>query len=289
MRMLILLSFLVMTAPVYAAEVSGESQFHLVTFKCDPEANDEVDATPQSPPLVVDDPSTPGCNQWEINVVADGDLSRDQKNWKLPLLDINYGIGDNIQLKYELPYLRSQTDASATSAVGESEVGIKYMFFENELSKMQLAFYPQVSFVSSSSDAVNRGLVSPGKIVTLPLLMSTKIGQTHLGDVNLTANFGYNVSTKDDTANSMSAAVGVGMPLIHRLSVMGELSTEQALARNSDNIREQETRATIGMMGMVSKRFLLFGSLGHSLQASESVDHLYTLAGFRFLASGMGQ
>lgn len=289
MRMLILLGFLMMTVTAYAAEVSGESRFHLMTFKCEPETNDEVDSTPQSPPLVVDDPSTPGCNQWEINVVADGDLSRDQKNWKLPLLDINYGVGDNIQLKYELPYLRSQSDALSTSAVGESEVGLKYMFYEIEQSKTQFAFYPQVSFVSSSADAVNRGLVSPGKIVTLPLLMAARIGQTTLGDVNLTANLGYNISTKDDIANSMSAAVGVGMPLIHRLSIMGELSTEQALTKNSDDVREQDTRATIGMMGMVSKRFLLFGSLGHSLQASGSVEHLYTLAGFRILASGFSQ
>lgn len=289
MRILVLLGVFVVAVSARAEEVSGQSRFHLVTFKCEPEANDEVDATPQSPPLQVDDPSTPGCNQWEINVVADGDLSRDQKNWKLPLLDINYGIGDNIQLKYELPYLRSQTDAFSTSAVGESEVGIKYMFYENEQSKMQLAFYPQVSFASSSSDAVNRGLVSPGKVVTLPLLMTAKIGQTSLGDVNLTANLGYNVSTKEDTANSMSAAVGVGMPMMHRLSIMGELATEQAFARNVDSIREQETRATVGMMGMVSKRFLLFGSLGHSLQASDSVNHLYTLAGFRFLASGFGR
>lgn len=288
MRMLVLFGALMMVS-AQAAEVSGESRFHLITFKCEPEANDEVDSTPQSPPLQVDDPSTPGCDRWEINVVADGDLSRDQKNWKLPLLDINYGIGDNIQLKYELPYLRSQTDAASTSAMGESEVGIKYMFYENEQSKMQLAFYPQVSFVNSNSDAVNRGLVSPGKIVMLPLLMAAKVGQTTLGDVNLTANLGYNVSTKDDTANSMSAAVGVGMPLIHRLSIMGELSTEQALAKNVDNIREQQTRATLGVMGMVSKRILLFGSFGHSLQASDSVDHLYTLAGVRLLASGFAQ
>lgn len=289
MRVQALLALLLVAVSAHASEVSGESQFHLVTFKCEPEANDEADSTPQSPPLVVDDPSTPGCNQWEINIVADGDLSRDQKNWKLPLLDINYGIGDNIQLKYELPYLRSQTDATSTTAVGESEAGIKYMFYENEQSKMQLAFYPQVSFVSSNSDAVNRGLVTPGKVVTLPLLMAVKIGDTPRGDVNLTANLGYNISTKDDTANSMTAAVGVGMPLIHRLSVMGEVATEQALARNIDNIRTQDTRATIGFMGLVSKRFFLFGSLGHSLQASDSVDHMYTLAGFRVLASGFGQ
>jgi hypothetical protein len=42
-------------------------------------------------------------------------------------------------------------------------------------------------------------------------------------------------------------------------------------------------------MGLVNQRFMLFGSVGHSLKASDGFDHVYTVAGFRVLASGFGQ
>jgi hypothetical protein len=291
MKSLCLLVLLVVALPAFAAaaEAGGESSFHLLNFKCEPEANDEADSTPQSPPLEVDDPSTPGCNRWEINVVVSGDLNPEQKSWDLPLLDVNYGIGDNIQLKYEVPYLNNRSADVSTSAMGESKAGVKYMFYENDESKTEFAIYPQMSFVGSNSDAVSKGLVSPGKIVTLPLLVATKVGQTSRGDINLTANLGYNASTKSDVSNYLSAALGVGMPLIHRLSIMSEISTEQAFSKNADDMRDQNTKVDLGFMGLVNQRFMLFGSVGHSLKASDGFDHVYTVAGFRVLASGFGQ
>ena len=109
---------------------------------------------PQSPPLDVDDPGTPGCNRWEINGLFDGDISRNASNWNLSLMDINYGIGDNLQFKYELPYINSQADNSTITGVGTSKVGIKYKFFEDELTETQLAIYPQIDFVTPGSQAV---------------------------------------------------------------------------------------------------------------------------------------
>src|SRR3954463_9470128 len=93
-------------AQAFAAEevASSTTQFHLWSSKCEAEAESGPDATPQSPPLNVDDPATPGCNKWEVNFVVDGDLARSGNEYELPLLDINYGIGDNLQLKYEVPY-----------------------------------------------------------------------------------------------------------------------------------------------------------------------------------------
>lgn len=268
----------------FAAEVAGESRFHLLTNKCEAESHESAESTPQSPPLNVDDPSTPGCNAWEINVVVDGDFTRSQRSFELPLLDLNYGIGDNLQLKYELPYVNSQSDGTTAAAVGESKAGVKYMFFEDESSKLQLAAYPQLTFVSSKADVVAKGLASPGSIVTLPLLMTIRLGQTLRGDVDLTANLGYNVSTKSDVGNFVSASVGIGTPIFRRVSIMGEFATEQAMSTIADEARSQVVKADIGMVGTLSRNFLLFGALGHSLSASDSLDHSYGLVGFRLLS-----
>lgn len=274
-------------APVFSAELSGQSRFHLLSTKCEVEANDGPETTPQSPPLEVDDPATPGCNRWEVNVVVDGDITRSQRSWELPLLDINYGVGDNIQLKYELPYMSSVSQDSNASAIGASRAGIKYMFFEDDQSKLQLATYPQLTLVGADSDSVLKGLASPGTVVTLPMLLATRIGETSRGEINLTANLGYNISTKADTANFVSASVGVGAPLLNKLAVMGELTTEQAVTTVSDEVRAQLFKADLGIMTTISRQFLLFAAVGHSLYASDTQDHTYALAGFRLLTSGV--
>jgi hypothetical protein len=286
MKVVLCLAVLIVATPAFADESVGQSHFHLLSVKCEVEASDGPEATPQSPPLEVDDPATPGCNRWEINVVVGGDIARSQTSWELPLLDINYGIGDNIQLKYELPYVNNVSPDSTTSAIGESRVGIKYMFFEDEESKLQLATYPQLTFVQSNSDAVQKGLASPGEIVTLPMLLATKIGQTSRGEIDLTANLGYNLSNKADTADFVSASVGVGTPILNNVAMMGALTTEQAVAAISDDARAQLVRADVGVMTTISRQFLIFGSVGRSLVASDTQDHTYALAGIRLLAGG---
>lgn len=269
-------------APAYAAESAPESRFHLFTTRCEAESDDGPEATPQSPPLAVDDPGTPGCNHWEINIVVDGDVTRSERSLELPLLDVNYGIGDNIQLKYEVPYVSSRpTDADGVSAIGQSKAGVKYKFFENEGSKLELAVYPQMSFVGSSSDAVSKGLETSGTVTTLPLLMSMKLGETSLGEVDLTANAGYNLSGKVGVANYLSASAGVGTALSRRVALMAGISTEQAVSAVEDEKRKQVTRADLGVIAGLSRTFLLLGSIGHSIQASDDLSHAYGLVGVR--------
>lgn len=262
---------------------SARSRFHLLSKKCEVELEKGPDATPQSPPLNVDDPATPGCNVWEVNVVFDADFSRAGRTWELPLLDINYGIGDNIQLKYEVPNVRSETSSEQTGAIGESKFGIKYMFFEDEEFDTQIAAYPQTTFVQANSEAVQKGLATPGTVITLPLLISMNVGDAWRGKVRLTGNLGYNISNKADSTDFVSASIGVGTPIRRFLSVLTELSTQQAVRLNSDSVREQLLRAQIGLLGTINQQFQLFGSVGRSLIASDGFDHTYFLAGFRVI------
>lgn len=95
------------------------------------------------PPFRTDDPETPGNKHWEINFGWIGDRNPGAGAYQVPDFDINYGLGDRIQLKYEIPIAIEETrplPATSTMApvagqviggIGESLLGIKWRFFEH--------------------------------------------------------------------------------------------------------------------------------------------------------------
>lgn len=96
------------------------------------------------PPFRTDDPDTPGNKHWEINFGWIGDRNPGAGQYQVPDFDINYGLGDRIQLKYELPIAieetRPQPAVGTTPAVsgqvigglGESLLGIKWRYYEHK-------------------------------------------------------------------------------------------------------------------------------------------------------------
>src|SRR5262245_65603595 len=61
-----------------------------------------------------------------------------------PLFDLNYGLPD-IQLKLEFPIETVSEDSNGTRAgPGDSLIGVKWRFFNNERLQFQLGTYPQV-------------------------------------------------------------------------------------------------------------------------------------------------
>jgi len=287
MKILLAVSLFVLATSAFAQEQSLMSHFHLLNSKCEANTEEGPEMTPQSPPLDVDDPGTPGCNRWEINILTDADFTKGERHFEIPLLDINYGIGDNIQLKYEVPMEKTQTDTASETGVGHSRFGIKYMFYEDEGSGTQFGFYPQIDFftpgVAKSADQESE---SSGNIVTIPLLLTTKVGAVKKGDVMLTANLGYNLSSRADTENSVYIATGVGLPVLKNLALMGEISAEESLAKSAEDVREELVKMNVGAIQTVAKNFLLFGSVGESLISSDHLNHTYALVGFRVLTDG---
>ena len=91
-------------------------------------------------------PETPGNQHWEINFGWIGDRNPADGAYQIPDFDINYGLGDRIQLKYELPIaieeirpLPATPGAPAQAGhviagLGESLLGIKWRFYEHHPS-----------------------------------------------------------------------------------------------------------------------------------------------------------
>jgi hypothetical protein len=284
-------------SPALAADAPGEpkgeadhlveksgGKFSLLATECKAEDEGGVEATPGSPPLDVDDTGTPGCNGWEINIVTSGELGK-AMSFDSPLLDINYGIGDNVQLKVEAPYQFTRIDGVNHGGVGAAEVGIKHRFFEDESRDLSIAVYPQVEFAIPGTAAAGE---AEGTLLKFPVLMSTKIGETSKGDVMLTANLAYNASTSAETGQYVSAALGVGFPLTRNVALMLEGTTEQALTRNMDGVRTSVFKADLALFGKISPHLMLFGAAGQNYASSESEDASHTcfVLGFRLLAGG---
>jgi hypothetical protein len=294
--MLCSMSALIWASPAFAAEpepdakVDGEQleaksggKFSLLGRECKAEDDSAVETTPGSPPLDVDDPGTPGCNGWEVNIVTSGEFGRDM-SLETPLFDVNYGIGDNIQLKYEMPYMINRIGGESKPSVGLAEIGVKYRFYDDESRDLSIAVYPQVEFAVPGT-AVADGA---GTLTKLPVLLSTKVGETSKGDVMITANAGYNISTEAGTAHYISAAFGVGFPLTKHVAMMIEGSTEQALGNNMEDVREATYKANLGFLGRVSDHLMWFGAVGQGFGSSdvdESTDTCLVL-GLRVLAGG---
>ena len=88
------------------------------------------------PPLRTDDPGTPGNRNREINISSTQFWSKSEREFEIPLLDINYGLGDRIQLKYEGSYLfDSDNRAPFKGTIGSSLLGVKWRFVEQSNEK----------------------------------------------------------------------------------------------------------------------------------------------------------
>jgi hypothetical protein len=96
------------------------------------------------PPFRTDDPETPGNKHWEINFGWIGDRNPQAGAYQVPDFDINYGLGDRIQLKYEIPIAIEETrpvpstnqlspsaQEQVIGGLGESLLGIKWRFYEH--------------------------------------------------------------------------------------------------------------------------------------------------------------
>jgi hypothetical protein len=141
------------------------------------------------PPFITDDPGTPGNRHWEINLGWIADHNPGLAMYELPDFDINYGLGDRIQLKYELP-IAAATDANNTTraGLGESLLGIKWRPYEHhtagepksdENMDFSIGTYPQAS-INNPTSAVRRGIVENGPQYYLPMEMTAKLGPVGL-------------------------------------------------------------------------------------------------------------
>jgi hypothetical protein len=133
-----------------------------------------------TPPLLTNDPGTPGRAHWEINLAQQTEHAGGTRTRLRPWLEINYGLSEATQLGYAVADLavREPGAAAEERATGNSIVALKVRFWESsrEGAAMALSVFPQVEFATPHSSATRRGLADAGVALTLPLAWQRSSG-----------------------------------------------------------------------------------------------------------------
>jgi len=165
------------------------------------------------PPYYTNDPGTPGPFNWEINVGYMPFLYSDQSVSHTPDLDINFGVGERIQLTYENAWLRVNNPVSQSQpgqigsgktefGLGQSNPGVKWRFYDAGESGLSVSVFPQL-FLNNPNDAVRRGITSPSSSFLLPVEFSRKFGP-----VDVDYELGYQFVHKGPDGWLMGLVVG---------------------------------------------------------------------------------
>lgn len=97
------------------------------------------------PPLLSDDPETPGDGRWEVNVDSRTTWTSRLRRVEGPNLDVNYGLGERWQLKFEIPFVFEHAkDEGSTSGIGAATFGAKWRFFDQGDRGFSMSVYPQL-------------------------------------------------------------------------------------------------------------------------------------------------
>src|SRR6185295_11777557 len=97
------------------------------------------------PPMLTDDTATPAEGHWEINLAMHLEHAGDTTTYELPLADINYGIADRVQLKFEIPWeIEHVNGMGSQSGAGNSIAGVKWRFFDAGEDGWKMSVYPQL-------------------------------------------------------------------------------------------------------------------------------------------------
>jgi hypothetical protein len=173
------------------------------------------------PPLLTDDPGTPGNGQSELNIAFTVEKFRNESQVEAPLIDFNYGIGERIQVKFEIPWLIGTESSQPTqSGLGTLLLGFKYRFLDENPSGIDASFYPQVDF-ATSAHARQAGLVPEGMELLLPVEL-----QKDLGVISVNVEWGYLL--REEAEEEWRWGIALGRKITEEIQILGEVHGESA-------------------------------------------------------------
>jgi len=221
--------------------------------------------------LITDDPDTPGPNQWEINLAATMGKFDSDWAWEFPLLDINYGVGERIQLKFEVPWLwLDEEGQEVKDGLGNSEFGVKWRFLDEESSGISMSTYPQFSFNSLRS-SIDHDIVDDGSEFVLPF----QIART-FGNAFVYVEVGY--AWLEHGTDEWGYGIAVEYEISEAFKLLGEI---HGVAEQE--FQEDELLFNLGFKWHFHENAALMGSAGKSLREPQGEeDFIVSYLGLQF-------
>jgi hypothetical protein len=209
------------------------------------------------PPLRTDDPGTPGNGNWEINIAATADRRPQERVYETPLLDVNYGLGERIQVKFEIPWVIRTAPEPTKAGLGNSLVGFKWRLYENKKRALDISAYPQCEFNNPNSSA-DRGLVDRGVRFLLPVEATEPIGP-----LNFNAEVGYLITQFG--SDEWIAGLAAGRQVKPRLELLAEIYNS-----GKTDGTEHDTSFGLGGRFQLREHMLLLFMVGRSFPEAET-------------------
>ncbi len=177
------------------------------------------------PPLLTTDPVTPGPENLEINLGVMPILRNNTKLVQIPQIDINYGVGEDIQLTFYAPF-EWQATTGQPNATGWSNVftGVKWHFLDHGENGFNISMFPQIE-IRGSQASDRTGIADPGTRLELPLEFSRKVGPL---EMNLECGY-YVPLDSHKTHNERFIGLALGHDFTKKLEGIGEIYNDWVL------------------------------------------------------------
>ena len=222
------------------------------------------------PPMVTDDPETPGDGHWEINLATIGTHTSGRWELTAPDADINYGWGEHIQLKVDAPLnVVHESGQPWKAGLGAPDVGVKWRFIDIEDSGFSMSTYPQYTR-NWLPNSASRGISPAGGQLFLPIEAATQVHEFSL-DGEIGPNFVQSASTQWMAGAIVAHACGQDVECI------GEV-------RHTFAPNDSQTLLNVGMHWKLNEATFLLAAAGREVGVrSDDQQRFLFYLGFQLL------
>jgi hypothetical protein len=220
------------------------------------------------PPLIGDDPGTPGPGNWEINLAATASRTATVTELNAPQLDLNYGVGDRIQIAYSVAYGLDMTNGKTSGGLGDSVFGVKWRFYDNEDAHLSASIYPKIMLPRNLGNQVVNNIELPAEI-------SWTTGKWTLG-VDGGYELGIAGKSSGDAENGWFAGAAGGLAVSDPFQLLAEVHAEGAGTST-------ELVFNLGARYAATPWLNLLVSGGHSLVTHNADPELFGYFAFQFV------
>lgn len=221
--------------------------------------------------MITDDPGTPGDGHWENNIAVVFEHRPNETSWDLPAIDLNYGVGEHIQLTLQGgPVLLKRSGNGLIGGFGGTEAAVKWRFLDEEKSGFDVSMFPRVIFNITQS-SVRRGLAEDGTRFQIPFQVAKTFGRFHAD-----AEFGPLAGTVG-RGEWIYGIVG-GVELAKTTMLMTELH-----GRSRMNFTRDVLTVNFGLRHQLTDARILIASIGHELRDPDQARSFIGYLGVQLL------
>jgi hypothetical protein len=223
------------------------------------------------PPMITDDPGTPGSGKWENNIAIAFEHRPNETSYDLPAIDFNYGVGEHIQLTLQTaPVLLKRSGHGTVGGLGGTEAALKWRFCDEEITGVDVSMFPRIIFNPVES-SVRRGLAENGTRFQIPFQVAKKFGPWRAD-----AEFGPLFSSVG-RSEWLYGVIG-GLQASKTTLVMAEFHGTSRM-----NLTRDVLTVNFGLRHQLTETHILIASLGHEIRSAEQHRALIGYFGMQLL------